>query len=511
MGKCPRWLCLKTGNPIAFSFLGVVPESDRSRRAGWPGNRGLDNTIIRGTFRPLLLVAVLLFVVVPRAQDGECVSCHATATPGIVEQWRSSSHFENDVGCIDCHQAAAADVDGFDHHGRRISIIVSPLDCSQCHDKEFQEQKGSHHAKAGQILGSLDNLLGEVVGGQPAVDAGCRQCHGSQVSIGPDGRPTAETWPNTGMGRINPDGSWGSCSACHARHEFSVAQARQPEACGKCHLGPDHPQIEVWEESKHGILYRANRERLNLDREIWRAGKDYFTGPTCSSCHMSAGGTEGVTHDVGERISWTLRPPISTKLNMVVYGDSTKEDILGEQPDLPDAGSTHKGKKVERVLSWRERRSKMQTICRQCHGEAFVDGAYVQFDGVVELYNEKFAMPAKAIIEELKKRKILTAPDFDEPIEWTWWELWHHEGRRARHGAAMQGPDYTWWHGMYEVGKHFYEKFIPQLREVAGPELSRELLDKFVYTQEGHQWHRDGMSPEALEKIRRFYQERYKQ
>jgi len=457
------------------------------------------------------LALALMAVSLPRAQEDQCVSCHATASPGIVEQWRSSKHFESGVSCIDCHQADPTDIDRFDHHGRSIAMIVSPLDCSRCHEKEFREQKGSHHAKAADILGSLDNLLGEVVGGQPAVDAGCRQCHGSQVTIGENGRPTPDTWPNTGMGRINPDGSRGSCSACHARHEFSVAQARQPEACGKCHLGPDHPQIEVWEESKHGILYRANREAMNLERDVWRAGQDYFTGPTCSSCHMSAAGSEGVTHDVGERISWTLRPPISTKLNMVIYSDDSKEDMLGDRPALPDVGSKHDGRTVVRVLSWNERRSKMQTICKQCHGATFIEGAYRQFDGVVDLYNEKFAAPAKAIIADLKKRGLLTAPDFDEPIEWTWWELWHHEGRRARHGAAMQGPDYTWWHGMYEVSKHFYEEFIPQLKEVAGSELASELLEKYVYVQEGHQWHRDGMSVEALEKIKKFYQERYKQ
>jgi hypothetical protein len=55
-----------------------------------------------------------------------------------------------------------------------IAIIVSPLDCSSCHEQEYLEQKGSHYAKTGQILGSLDNLLGEVVGGPPAVNAGCR-------------------------------------------------------------------------------------------------------------------------------------------------------------------------------------------------------------------------------------------------------------------------------------------------------------------------------------------------
>jgi hypothetical protein len=458
---------------------------------------------------PVLLLAVALPAAA--AEEEKCATCHSARTPGIVEQWKSSKHFEIDVGCRDCHQAAKSDADAMEHFGETVAIIVSPADCAQCHEKEFEEQKGSHHAKAGQILGSLDNLLGEVVGGTPAVNAGCRQCHGSQVRIGKDGRPTPDTWPNTGMGRINPDGSKGSCSACHARHEFSKAQARQPEACGKCHLGPDHPQIEVWNESKHGILYHANREKMNLDRDVWRAGKDYFTGPTCSSCHMSAAGKLGITHDVGERISWTLRPPISGKLNMVVYEDNSKEDILGDDPDLPEVGSSHKGKKVARLMTWQERREAMVEVCTQCHDNNFVAGAYAQFDAVVELYNDKFARPAKAIIAELKQRGIISQPDFDDPIEWTWWELWHHEGRRARHGAAMQGPDYTWWHGMYEVAKHFYEKFIPQLREAAGPEVANELLDQYVYTQEGHVWHRDGMSKDALRKIQEFYKERYEQ
>ncbi len=444
-----------------------------------------------------------------------CLGCHAKRDPGIVNGWMASQHHRMEVGCLDCHGADPKDADAFKHNGHTIAIIVSPADCAQCHEKEVDEQKGSHHAKAGQILGSLDNLLGEVVGGPAAVTAGCRQCHGSRVKVDARGRPTWDTWPNTGMGRINPDGSLGSCSACHARHEFSAAQARQPEACGKCHLGPDHPQMEVWEESKHGVLYRANREKMNLDKDAWVAGKDYHSGPTCASCHMSAGGRQGVTHDVGERISWTLRPPVSTKLNMVVYEDLSKEDINGEAPALPAAGSTVRtgsgDKKVARTMSWRERRGAMQDLCRQCHEPSFVDGAYRQFDDVVALYNDKFAKPAKAIMDDLRGGGRITGADFDDPIEWTWYELWHHEGRRARHGAAMQGPDYAWWHGLYEVSKHFYEKFIPQIKQVAGEALAQELLERHVYSQPGHQWHRDGMSREQLEKVRKFYEERYQQ
>jgi len=443
-----------------------------------------------------------------------CLSCHEKISPGIVGQWRRSKHSKVEVSCIDCHEAEKTEPDAFKHHGKIIAIIVSPKDCSNCHEKEYMEQKGSHHAKAGQILGSLDNLLGEVIGGEAAVNAGCRQCHGSIVKVDSNGRPTADTWPNTGMGRINPDGSKGSCSACHARHEFSLKQARQPEACGKCHLGPDHPQIEVWNESKHGILYHANRENMNLDSKKWRAGKEYFTGPTCASCHMGAGGKQEVTHDVGERISWTLRPPVSKKLNMVVYENYDKEDITGDKPTLPKVGETVKTKegkllKVKEVSTWKDRREKMQEVCRQCHNSSFVKGAYSQFDGVVVLYNEKFAKPARAIINELKKAGKISKANFDDPIEWTWWEIWHHEGRRARHGASMQGPDYTWWHGMYEVAKHFYTKFIPELKEAAGEKMAAELMEKYIYSQPGHLWHKEGMSKESLKKIQNFYKDRY--
>ena len=76
--------------------------------------------------------------------------------------------------------------------------------------------------------------------------------------------------------------------------------------------------------------------------------------------------------------------------------------------------------------------------------------------------------------------------------------------------AALTGAGFSLAQ-LYEVAKHFYEKFIPQLEKVAGEEVAKELLDKHVYTQEGHKWHRDGMSVEALEKIRKFYEKRYEQ
>ena len=67
----------------------------------------------------------------------------------------------------------------------------------------------------------------------------------------------------------------------------------------------------------------------------------------------------------------------------------------------------------------------------------------------------------------MREQKLITKQEFDEEIEWTWFYLWHHEGRRARHGASMMAPDYAHWHGMYEVAERFYQELIPQAREIA--------------------------------------------
>ncbi|MCA9456028.1 MAG: cytochrome C552 [Nitrospiraceae bacterium] len=438
----------------------------------------------------------------------ECVLCHRKHTPGLYQEWNQSMHGQRGVNCLDCHQADGKDKDGFRHKGQLISILVTPKDCARCHTTEFQEMDGSHHSKAGEILASFDNLLGEVVGGPEAVNAGCKQCHGSTIEIGEDGKPLATTWPNTGIGRINPDGSKGSCTACHGRHRFSKAQARTPDTCGKCHVGPDHPQIEVYNESKHGIIYHAKTTEMNLESDKWEAGIDYSAAPTCATCHMGAGGGEKSTHNVGERISWTLRPPISIKNNLVKLQDGNEFDVPEGQP-LPKVGDKAKGSEVVEVLTWKERRLKMQNVCTACHTDSVILGHYNQFDKVVDLYNDKFAKPIAAIMSDLQKAGTISQAPFDEKIEWIWWEIWHHEGRRARHGASMSGPDYTWWHGMYEVAKHTYFEFIPELKKVAGEKEANILLEKHFKPIPGHAWYFEGMNPAQLDAVRKGFESRY--
>ncbi|MGD9897777.1 MAG: multiheme c-type cytochrome [Calditrichaceae bacterium] len=386
---------------------------------------------------------------------GKCMTCHKEKTPGLYKQWYESAHAQHNVTCISCHSAEKSDADAFMHEGVRIATLVTPKDCGRCHAKEAKEVQSSYHATAGEILDSNDAYLAHVAGGAPVAIQGCENCHGGKVKIDPDSpnKLSKKSWPNSGIGRINPDGSKGSCNACHTRHSFSKAQARQPEACSKCHLGPDHPQKEVYEESKHGNAYYTNIHKMNLDSDKWVVGEDYYEAPTCATCHMTAAPGMKSTHDVGERLSWTLRPAVS------VHKDN-----------------------------WQQKRKNMGKVCTSCHGNAFVDGHFYQYDGVVRLYNEKFAIPATEIMNLVRKNKLLENPaSFSNNIEWTYWEIWHHEGRRARHGAAMMGPDYTWWHGMYEVAKHFYFKLIPEAREFKNKEVD-EYINNMLQNDPMHKW-----------------------
>ncbi len=77
----------------------------------------------------------------------------------------------------------------------------------------------------------------------------------------------------------------------------------------------------------------------------------------------------------------------------------------------------------------------------------------------------------------------------------------------------MMGPDYTHWHGMYEVAKHFYVKFLPSVIKAAA-EKSEEMgvkykqkIDKLL-EQEEHLWMK-GLSDEEIKVLKATYKDRY--
>ncbi|MBN2136479.1 MAG: hypothetical protein JW720_01595 [Sedimentisphaerales bacterium] len=366
-----------------------------------------------------------------------CIECHAEQTKGIVADWAASRHAHANVTCLDCHGAGAADTDVSKAHltfgETRISPVVSPKDCSRCHPSEAAEYARSKHANTLELIWKIDPWLNHGLNNEVERTTGCSHCHGSIVKL-EGGRFDKQAWPNVGVGRINPDGSKGSCSSCHTRHKFSLAESRKPEACGQCHLGPDHPQVEIYDESKHGAIYHAEGDGWNWGAAagMWTPGVDYRS-PTCSTCHMSGVSDVATSHDVTERLAWETQAPLTVR-----PGDFEAWPAVDHNP--------------------KRERMKMEKVCYACHSKTWTRGHFFRFDVAVDNYNEVYYKPAKEIIDDLYEKKLLSKDKpLDEKLEIDMYELWHHEGRRARFGAAMMAPDYAWWHGFYELKKGLME------------------------------------------------------
>jgi hypothetical protein len=203
------------------------------------------------------------------------------------------------------------------HYGATIATVVTPLDCARCHPREFQEFEGSHHAKGGNILASLDNFLAEVVeghrgtfdphsptpgkGGGPvqgmaSVNSGCKQCHGSKIALvaNDGGLVTVDDLAPDATGQAHQPRGDGAHRARRGRQadpaQLDVAEhGHRPAQPG----WPDHPQKEIYEESKHGVAYRDLKDEMNLDAKTWILGKARRRSSTRSS--SGPGTTSGTT------------------------------------------------------------------------------------------------------------------------------------------------------------------------------------------------------------------------
>jgi hydroxylamine dehydrogenase len=351
--------------------------------------------------------------------DNKCVVCHRRTTPGIVEQYGHSSMADAEVSCQQCHEVASDYPGAEEHEGTYVLRSPTTAMCQKCHTQEVAQYYQSRHSLPAYVavFGSTD-LSPEYLAMYQAIPEGSFAPDKSRNAIaaleGPDMTPfTCEVCHN--VGRPAADGSVGQCQKCHLRHEFSLEQVRKPETCNACHIGPDHPQWEIYHESPHGIAYSTMGHTWAWEAEPGTLTVNDFPAPTCAVCHMSGFGTSGTTHDVGDRLTWYLFAPIS-----------------------------------ERRPSWQDNMVRMQGVCQECHNQNFIDTFYTGADKATERVNE-WVRESDAIIQPLKDKNLLTPEQFDEPIDFTYFNLWHHWGRTAKFGAWMQGPDYSQWHGAYEV------------------------------------------------------------
>jgi len=365
----------------------------------------------------------------------DCVVCHARTTPGIVQQYGRSTMALANVNCQDCHEVASDYPGAVEHEGTYVLGSPTAAKCQRCHQQEVAQFSQSRHGLPAYVavFGSKD-LSPDLLAAYEAIPEGGFAPDKSRNAIaaleGPAiTRFACEVCHN--IGRPAVDGSVGQCQKCHLRHEFSLEQARKPETCNACHIGPDHPQWEIYQESPHGIAYLTGGYTWSWEAEPGTLTVEDFPAPTCALCHMSGFGPSGTTHDVGDRLTWYLFAPVS-----------------------------------QRRPSWQDNMVRMQGICLECHSDGFVEGFYADGYRLVERVNE-LVLESDEIIAPLQEQGLLTPDPFDEPAEFVHFELWHHWGRTAKFGGWMQGPDYTQWHGAYEMLSD-----LAELRETVEERLS---------------------------------------
>jgi len=349
----------------------------------------------------------------------ECVTCHREASPGIVRQFGHSTMAAAEVTCRDCHEVKPDYPAAVEHEGDYVLASPTTAMCDQCHEAEVAQFYQSRHSLPAYVAvaGSME-LSPPLMAMYQAVPEGSFAPDKARNAIaaieGPVMTPfTCESCHS--IGAPAADESAGRCQKCHIRHSFSLEQARKPETCNNCHIGPDHPQWEIYQESAHGIQYATMGDAWNWDAEAGNLSVIDFPAPTCALCHMSGFGTSGTTHDVGDRLSWFLFASISQS-----------------RP------------------SWQDNRARMQSVCFECHNENFIANLYTAADAATQQVND-WVQESNDLIAPLQQQGLLTPEQFDESIDFTYFDLWHYWGRTTKFGMWMQGPDYSQWHGAYPL------------------------------------------------------------
>lgn len=393
---------------------------------------------IHSTWLVCLILGILLFPPSGRGQavvdNRVCVDCHSRINPKIISTWQESRMAVSGVTCIDCH--------GSDHYtdddAFRISMLVGRV-CEKCHPDEVKQFHAGKHARAWTSVYSLPDveaLPTELVEGEQ----GCGGCHA--------------------IGRWD-----GQCDSCHTRHIFSREEARQPTACLPCHGGINHPQWEIWQTSKHGVVVTASEK-----------GR----GPTCQTCHMPKG-------NHGVKTAWSL-------LALRGGGEDpdwaeSRKTILRWLGFIDAAGKPTKDLdqlKVQGIVllsyeNWKQQRDRMVGICRACHSRLFVLEKMGEVDSIIKKADQLMA-DAIRLVQSLYEDGSLPTPQYvppccpdllgfhkaPNPLEEKLLTMFLKHRLIMLHGAFHNNPDYTTNFGWVKL-KEGYEEVKRMVRESKSP------------------------------------------
>jgi hydroxylamine dehydrogenase len=486
--------------------------------------------ILSGILIVLSLIGISVFADSPSpkkmlSEDTQsCLDCHQSLSPGLFGDWEKSRHAMNTpgeglkkaklerrvssdqipaklssvvVGCAECHTLnPEKHKDTFEHNGFKIHTVVTPEDCATCHGTEFKQygQNIMSHAhgnlKGNPLFSGLVDEIngvktfnkGKIVHSRADLETGydsCYSCHGSLVEV--KGKQTRETsmgtmefpvlagWPNQGVGRVNPDGSLGTCTACHTRHHFAVEMARKPFTCSQCHKGPDVPMFEVYSVSKHGNLFLAQEKEWNFKNIPWRVGKD-LQAPTCAVCHVSLL-TNGEGEVVAER-THRMNDRLSFRLFGLIYAHphplSPDTTIIRNRAGMPLPTELSGEPAQAYLIDPREqakRRRTMEQVCQSCHSQNWVWGHFKRMDHTIQTTNQ-MTLTATQIMNAAWERGLAKGwarkeSPFDEALEKKWVEQWLFYANSTRLASAMMGADY----GVFANGRWYLSKNIEEMAE----------------------------------------------
>jgi hypothetical protein len=384
-------------------------------------------------------------------QTPDCVACHAQKgiTGSAIRDWKLSKHAANGVSCAECHltgdpsrRASNCDVPG-------VMRAVSAKACSQCHSEQADQFAHSKHAAAWVAMAAMPTTNSqpkELMDGMK----GCGGCH-----------------------RVGYDG--GRCDSCHTRHLFSAAEARRPEACGTCHMGFDHPQWEMYMNSKHGMIYRENGQSWNWNQPLAEWFKDPQNAdgstprtPTCAFCHMPNG-------DHGVKTAWgflALRLPEDDPAWMEdratilqALGVLDKDGKPTARLEVVKAGDVARLSKE----AWQNQRDRMLGQCSKCHAPSFARAELAKGDEIIKAADHLMAQAIRevnglykdGVLPEPKDRPfsvdILRFYEVEHPIEQKLYVMLMEHRMRTFQGAFHMNPDYQHWYGWAEMKRDLSE------------------------------------------------------
>jgi hypothetical protein len=366
----------------------------------------------------------------------DCIDCHTENTPGIVKDWQLSEHGRNDIGCSDCHGSehkSATDV--------AMVKIPTPDTCATCHPERVAEFKKGKHAVAWVAMNAMPTIHWqpmELIEGMK----GCGGCH--KIGLKSEKEIADLKKEGSGFGLA-------SCDACHTRHTFSVAEAKQPQACQTCHMGFDHPQWEMYSGSKHGVRALLKQVKV-LPADA--------AAPTCQNCHMQDG-----NHEV--RTAWgflAVRLPMPEDPQWAADRATILQALGVLDPDGKPTGRLEAVKAADLARltqeDWQNERDKMVKTCNQCHSVNFAKGELEKGDKMIRSADHLMAEGIRTVAA-LYKDGILAKPesyaypfpdlltfnDAPTPIEQTLFVMYLEHRMRAFQGTFHANPDYALWYG----------------------------------------------------------------